>query len=59
MYKLIREDYKNDRALLHYASVQEMMALCVHLMEPLARSKEGLSIFGNCTLQLHTCRRRR
>ena len=40
MYKLIRDDYKNDRAMLHYASVQEMMALCVHMMDPHGRGKD-------------------
>ena len=40
MYKLIRDDYKNDRALLHYASIHEMMALCVHLLDPIVRNRE-------------------
>jgi hypothetical protein len=40
MYKLIRGDYKNNHALLHYASIHEMMALCVHLIEPLSGNNE-------------------
>eukprot|EP00547_Thalassionema_nitzschioides_P005452 CAMPEP_0194202854 /NCGR_PEP_ID=MMETSP0156-20130528/2775_1 /TAXON_ID=33649 /ORGANISM="Thalassionema nitzschioides, Strain L26-B" /LENGTH=1887 /DNA_ID=CAMNT_0038928459 /DNA_START=174 /DNA_END=5837 /DNA_ORIENTATION=- len=30
IYKLIKDDYKNDRAMLQYASVQEHMALCLY-----------------------------
>lgn len=39
-YRLIRDDYKNDRALMHYASVQEMMALSAYLSDPHGRSRE-------------------
>mmetsp|Transcript_6872 Transcript_6872/g.10438 ORF Transcript_6872/g.10438 Transcript_6872/m.10438 type:complete len:723 (+) Transcript_6872:152-2320(+) len=33
IYKLIKDDYKSERAMLQYASVQEHMALCLfHMM---------------------------
>ena len=34
MYKLVRDDYKQDRAHLQHASVNEMMGLCICLMDP-------------------------
>lgn len=34
MYRLVKDDYKIDGNLFHYASVQEMMALCLHFIEP-------------------------
>jgi hypothetical protein len=50
MYRLIRDDYKSDRALAHYASVQEMMALCVHQMDPYSRAKETFSYLETALL---------
>ena len=38
MYKLIKDDYKQDRSLLHHGGIQEMMALCTYLLND--RSKE-------------------
>jgi len=29
-YRLVKDDYKNDKAYVHYASVHEMMVLCMH-----------------------------
>jgi hypothetical protein len=40
IYRLIRDDYKSDKAMMHYANVQEMMALCLYQMDPYTRSKE-------------------
>lgn len=37
MYKLVKDDYKHDRAMLHYASVQEMIVLCMHMLDPYGR----------------------
>mmetsp|Transcript_143 Transcript_143/g.202 ORF Transcript_143/g.202 Transcript_143/m.202 type:complete len:2064 (-) Transcript_143:174-6365(-) len=34
MYKLVKDDYRQDKSLLHHASVYEMMALCLHLLDP-------------------------
>lgn len=45
MYRLIRDDYKQDKAHAHYASVQELMALCMYLTDPYGRSKD---IFSYC-----------
>jgi hypothetical protein len=42
-YRLIRDDYKSDKALIHYANVQEMMALCLYHTDPYSRSKEIFS----------------
>ena len=39
-YKLIKDDYKNDRALIHFASIQEMMALSAYFSDPHGRSRE-------------------
>ncbi len=43
IYRLIRDDYKSDKALAYYASVQEMMALCIYQMDPYSRAKEIFS----------------
>jgi hypothetical protein len=43
-YRLIRDDYKQDKAMVHYGSCQEMMAVCLHFMDPYGRSRE---MFGN------------
>eukprot|EP00977_Amphora_coffeiformis_P006112 scaffold1323_cov160-Amphora_coffeaeformis.AAC.17 len=42
-YRLIRDDYKQDRAMAHYGSCQEMMAICLHFMDPYGRSREMFS----------------
>jgi len=36
-YRLVKDDYKHDKAHLHYASVQEMMVLCMHMLDPSGR----------------------
>ena len=33
MYKLVKDDYKNDKNHLHVASVHEMMTICYYYME--------------------------
>ena len=43
MYRLIRDDYKHDKAMMHYASVQEMMALCMYFLDPYSRAKDIVS----------------
>jgi len=35
IYRLAKDDYKSDRATVHYASVYEMMALCLYSFDPL------------------------
>ena len=43
IYRLIRDDFKSDKALSYYANVQEMMALCMYQMDPHGRSREIFS----------------
>jgi hypothetical protein len=50
MYRLIRDDFKQDKAHGHYASAQEMMALCMYLTDPYGRSKEIFSYCENALL---------
>lgn len=49
-YRLIRDDYKQDRAMAHYGSCQEMMAICLHFMDPYGRSREMFSNIENALL---------
>lgn len=44
MYRLIKEDYKQDKAWIHYGSVQETIALCLYCIDPYRNAKE---IFTN------------
>lgn len=50
MYRLIKDDFKQDKAMAHYGSVQEMMALCMYQMDPYGRSKEIFSNIENALL---------
>jgi hypothetical protein len=43
MYKLIKDDFKQDKAHAHYGSVLEQIALCMYLTDPYGKTKE---IFG-------------
>ena len=43
IYRLIRDDYKSDKAMVYYANVQEMMALCMIHTDPYGRAKEIFS----------------
>ncbi len=36
-YRLVKDDYKVDKAHLQYASVQEMMVLCMYCLDPSGR----------------------
>ena len=36
-YRLVKDDYKHDKAHLHYASAQEMMVLCMYSLDPSGR----------------------
>lgn len=40
MYRLIKDDFKQDKSWIHYASVHEMMALSLYMFDPFGRSKE-------------------
>jgi len=43
MYRLIRDDYKHDKAMMHYASIQEMMAICMYFLDPYSRARDIVS----------------
>lgn len=43
MYRLIKDDYKADKALLEYATVHEMMALATLALDPTGRANEAFS----------------
>jgi hypothetical protein len=43
MYRLIKDDYKSDRAMLEYASVNEMMALATYHLDAVGRAQEAFS----------------
>lgn len=43
IYRLIRDDYKADKAYVHYANIQELMALCLYHLDPFLRAKEIFS----------------
>lgn len=49
-YRLIRDDFKSDKALLHYGSVQEMMALGIYHIVSYGRAKEIFSCFETAIL---------
>jgi hypothetical protein len=42
-YRLIRDDYKTDKQLLHYGNVLEMIALCMFQLDPHTRPREIFS----------------
>jgi len=42
-YRLIRDDYKSDKALVHYGKVLEMIALCIFQLDPYTRPREIFS----------------
>ena len=42
-YRLIKDDFKQDKAHAQYGSVQEMMALCLFLTDSYSRSREIFS----------------
>jgi hypothetical protein len=50
MYRLIRDDFKQDKAWTHYGSVQEMIALCLYFIDPYRNAKEIFSSIENSLL---------
>jgi ER-Golgi trafficking TRAPP I complex 85 kDa subunit len=50
MYRLIKDDFKQDKNWIHYGSVQEMMALCMYMLDPYGRAKEIFSCIENALL---------
>lgn len=43
VYKLIKDDFKQDKSWNHYAAVHEMIALSLYLSDPYGRAKEIFS----------------
>jgi ER-Golgi trafficking TRAPP I complex 85 kDa subunit len=50
MYRLIKDDFKQDKNWIHYGSVQEMMALSMYMLDPYGRAKEIFSCIENALL---------
>jgi len=50
MYRLIKDDYKQDKANAHYGSTQEMMALCLYLTDPYGRARDIFAHIENALL---------
>jgi len=50
IYKLVRDDFKHDKAHMYYGGVQEMMALCMYLTDPYGRSRDIFSSIENALL---------
>jgi hypothetical protein len=43
MYRLIKDDFKTDRAMSYYGSVHEMIALCLYQMDPYGKARDIFS----------------
>jgi hypothetical protein len=50
VYRLIKDDFKQDKAHTHYGGIQEMIALCLYLTDPYGRSREIFSYVENALL---------
>jgi hypothetical protein len=50
MYRLVKDDFKQDKSWMHYASNQEMTALSLYMLDPYGRSKEIFSAIENALL---------
>ena len=50
MYRLIKDDFKQDKAHAEYGGVQECMALCLYLNDAYGRSREIFTHFENALL---------
>jgi hypothetical protein len=54
IYRLVKDDYKHDKAILCYASVQEMILLCMHLLDPYRDGRFGLDMFHSIETALYS-----
>jgi hypothetical protein len=45
MYRLVKDDYKQDQSHSHYASVHEMIAMCLHFIDPYGNRNMSKEIF--------------
>ena len=50
MYRLIKDDFKQDKNWIHYASVHEMIALSLYMSDRYGRAKEIFSSIENALL---------
>jgi hypothetical protein len=50
MYRLVKDDFKQDKSWMHYASNQEMIALSLYILDPYGRAKEIFSAIENALL---------
>jgi hypothetical protein len=39
-YKLVKEDYKSDKAHLHHAHACAMIGVCIYMIDPVGRQRE-------------------
>ena len=49
-YRLIRDDYKSDKALVQHGNVLEMMGLCMYQLDPYMRAREIFNLFETALL---------
>ena len=54
IYRLVKDDYKHDKAALYYASVQEMILLCMHMLDPYKDGRFGMDVFHSIETALYS-----
>ena len=54
VYRLVKDDYKHDKAILYYASVQEMILLCMHMLDPYRDGRFGSDVFHSIETALYS-----
>eukprot|EP00804_Cyclotella_cryptica_P024493 CCRYP_017559-RA/>CCRYP_017559-RA protein AED:0.26 eAED:0.26 QI:1717/1/1/1/1/1/5/475/1401 len=54
VYRLVKDDYKHDKAILYYASVQEMILLCMHMLDPYGDGRFASDVFHSIETALYS-----
>jgi hypothetical protein len=54
IYRLVKDDYKQDKAILYYASVQEMILLCMHMLDPYGDGRFTSDVFHSIETALYS-----
>lgn len=54
VYRLVKDDYKQDKAVLFYASVQEMILLCMHMLDTYRDGRFAYDIFHSIETALYS-----
>lgn len=54
IYRLVKDDYKHDKAILCYASVQEMILLCMHMLDPYRDGRFGTDVYHSIETALYS-----